>query len=101
MFLNANPLCVFHQRKRETVAATVVDHIKSVREAPELRLEWSNLQSLCKPCHDKVRQQEQAAERISALKADSGFRKRYLDGDVEARKQMNDLHAVASGFVGA
>ena len=63
MFLNANPLCVFHLRKRETVAATVVDHIKSVREAPELRLEWSNLQSLCKPCHDRLRQQEQNAER--------------------------------------
>lgn len=63
MFLNANPLCVFHQRKRETVAATVVDHIQSVRDRPDLRLEWSNLQSLCKPCHDRLRQQEQNAER--------------------------------------
>ena len=63
MFLNANPLCAFHLRQRQTVAATVVDHIKSVREAPDLRLEWSNLQSLCKPCHDRLRQQEQNAER--------------------------------------
>ena len=44
---------------------------------------------------------EQAIERISALKADKAFRQRYLNGDVEARKQMNDLHMVASGFAGA
>jgi 5-methylcytosine-specific restriction endonuclease McrA len=28
-----------------------VDHIKPVREAPELAFEMSNLQSLCKSCH--------------------------------------------------
>ena len=33
--------------------AEVVDHIKTISEAPELRLVWSNLRSLCKVCHDK------------------------------------------------
>src|SRR5215472_9358763 len=31
--------------------ARVVDHIKSVWEYPRLRLDPSNLQSLCWPCH--------------------------------------------------
>lgn len=63
MFLLANPLCRFCWDKGLTVEATAVDHIKSVREAPELRLVWSNLQSLCDHCHNSVRQREQAAER--------------------------------------
>lgn len=31
--------------------ATEVDHIISVRERPDLRLDYRNLQSACKPCH--------------------------------------------------
>jgi 5-methylcytosine-specific restriction endonuclease McrA len=31
--------------------ATEVDHIKSIRSRPDLRLTWSNLQSACKRCH--------------------------------------------------
>jgi len=33
--------------------AVHVDHIKSVKTAPQLRLEPSNLQSLCHSCHSK------------------------------------------------
>jgi 5-methylcytosine-specific restriction protein A len=62
--LIANPLCVFHLAVGETVAATVGDHIVSIRDAPERRLDPSNLQSLCKSCHDRLRQREQAAERM-------------------------------------
>lgn len=57
------PLCAFHLKRGEVVAATVVDHIESVRDRPDLRLVQSNLQSLCAHCHDSVRQREQAAER--------------------------------------
>lgn len=63
MFLLANPLCKFCWSRGLTVAATVADHIESVADRPDLRLEWSNLQPLCKPCHDGERQREQAAER--------------------------------------
>ncbi|SMH30593.1 HNH endonuclease [Azospirillum agricola] len=41
-------------RKREATALTPVaevDHITSIQEAPELRLERSNLRVLCRPCH--------------------------------------------------
>lgn len=51
--LQADPLCEFHKGRGETVLAEVVDHIKPISEAPELRLVWSNLRSLCKVCHDK------------------------------------------------
>lgn len=51
--LKTDPLCAFHLERRETVLAQVVDHIKTIAEAPELRLVWGNLRSLCKPCHDK------------------------------------------------
>ena len=30
-----------------------VDHIKPVRDAPELAYELSNLQTLCTPCHSR------------------------------------------------
>ncbi|RJG47186.1 HNH endonuclease [Mesorhizobium sp. DCY119] len=33
--------------------AADVDHIKSVREAPHLRLSWGNLRSFCHPCHSR------------------------------------------------
>ncbi|AYD87653.1 HNH endonuclease [Caulobacter phage Kronos] len=63
MHLNEHPLCVFPHEHNRPVLAVVVDHIKSIAEAPHLRLDPNNLQSLCKPCHDKVRQREQWAER--------------------------------------
>ncbi len=51
--LKTDPLCEFHKERGETVLATVVHHIKPIAEAPELRLVWSNLCSLCKDCHDE------------------------------------------------
>jgi 5-methylcytosine-specific restriction endonuclease McrA len=56
-FLHHNPDCVVCGAK-----ASHVDHIKSVREAPNLRLEWSNLRSMCGPCHSRrtARDQSQA-----------------------------------------
>lgn len=42
-------------RKRDASAAVPcahVDHIVSVRERPDLRLDRSNLRLLCEPCHN-------------------------------------------------
>lgn len=63
MHLLAHPLCVFCWAKGLTVAATVADHIQTITDRPDLRLDPDNLQSLCKPCHDRERQRQQAAER--------------------------------------
>jgi 5-methylcytosine-specific restriction enzyme A len=32
--------------------ATVVDHIVPIADAPDRRLDWTNLRSMAKPCHD-------------------------------------------------
>lgn len=35
-----------------------VDHIRSIREAPELAYDMGNLQTLCVPCHSRKTQAE-------------------------------------------
>lgn len=51
--LRREPLCRFHRERGKIVPATVVDHILSIEQRPDLRLELSNLRSLCKECHDR------------------------------------------------
>ena len=55
-FLAAHPLCQCDDCKGGTIRttpATVVDHIVAVADAPELRLDWSNLRAMAKRCHDR------------------------------------------------
>ena len=35
-------------------AATEVHHIVKIKDRPELRLEWSNLMSVCRDCHERI-----------------------------------------------
>ena len=41
--------------------ATEVHHIVSLDDDPTLRLEWSNLLSLCKPCHSRITTKQNGA----------------------------------------
>ena len=50
-FIARNPLCLFCMRKGILEPAAEVDHILTIEARPDLRLDWSNLRSLCKPCH--------------------------------------------------
>lgn len=59
-FLKKHPLCLFCDDVGLITEATVVDHIISFAERPDLRLEWSNLRSLCKECHDRRTARDQA-----------------------------------------
>ena len=52
------PLCRFCKKNGRVEAATVVDHITPIEKRPDLRLEASNLQPLCKPCHDREKQSQ-------------------------------------------
>lgn len=54
-YLAQHPFCECedHQGKDERALSRVVDHRISIRERPELRLEWSNLRAMTKPCHDR------------------------------------------------
>jgi 5-methylcytosine-specific restriction endonuclease McrA len=49
-FLRTHPLCC---ERGCGHAATEVDHIRSVRTHPQLRLEPSNLRAMCKSCHSR------------------------------------------------
>lgn len=48
-----NYLCQQCLLNRKITPAEHVDHIKPMREHPELRLDPENLRSLCQPCHSK------------------------------------------------
>lgn len=64
------PFCRFcAQLGRDTLAA-MTDHILPAREYPDLRRERSNFQSLCKECHDKVKQQLENYARKNKLVAE-------------------------------
>lgn len=56
--LSQYPLCEYCTRLGKLTPADVVDHIKPF-DGPldPLRLQTSNLQSLCKSCHDGAKQQ--------------------------------------------
>jgi 5-methylcytosine-specific restriction protein A len=54
-FLAKHPLCQCDDCAREgrTLAATVVHHLQSIADRPDLRLDPSNLQAMAKGCHDR------------------------------------------------
>ena len=56
--LNNNPLCEICLAKGNVVQAGEVDHVKPVKEYPELMLCLKNLQSLCVTCHSKKTREE-------------------------------------------
>ena len=49
--LRQQPLCVECDREGRVTAAELVDHIVPIMEDPTRRLDPTNLQSLCAPCH--------------------------------------------------
>lgn len=55
-FLAQHPVCECDECQAGKVrlrAATVVDHIQTIRDRPDLRLDWSNLRAMNKQCHDR------------------------------------------------
>ena len=52
-FLARNPLCLFCLQAGRVTRAAEVDHIVEIAVRPDLRLEWTNLRALCKPCHSQ------------------------------------------------
>jgi len=49
--LAADPVCEIQTHCRFPTAATEVDHKIPIRQRPDLRLDWDNLQSACRACH--------------------------------------------------
>lgn len=55
-YLAEHPLCQCvdcDDGRLRVMPANVVNHIEDIRDRPDLRLEWSNLQSMNKHCHDR------------------------------------------------
>lgn len=48
-----NPVCEHCLLEGRIRAAVLVDHIIEIKDDWSLRLEWSNLQSLCHECHNR------------------------------------------------
>ncbi|MYZ44205.1 HNH endonuclease [Schauerella aestuarii] len=59
-YLRSHPLCCYCEREGRVAAATVVDH--KVAHRGDMNLFWdkANWQPLCKPCHDSIKQREEA-----------------------------------------
>lgn len=63
-FRRSHPFCRFCEQKGfEATPADVVDHIIPKDDRPDLRLTWSNLQSLCNSCHNGLKRRLEAYAR--------------------------------------
>jgi 5-methylcytosine-specific restriction enzyme A len=51
--LSKEPFCRECSKNGRLKAATIVDHIIDIADAPELRLIETNLQPLCETCHNR------------------------------------------------
>ena len=58
-YLFEHPLCVYCDRQGRTTEAKVVDHIKPHNGDQTLFWDQTNWQSLCKLCHDSIKQREE------------------------------------------
>lgn len=61
--LAAEPLCRHCRRRGQLTPATVADHIIPRKDRPDLALDPDNLQSLCKPCHQRKSLKETTGRR--------------------------------------
>lgn len=59
-FIAKHPLCYHCELRGEVIAAEEVHHKLRVADHPKLRLDSTNLQSLCSPCHSAETQRENA-----------------------------------------
>lgn len=70
--LDAEPECRYCKAMGWVVPANTVDHIKPHRGNRKLAFDQNNLQSLCKPCHDKHAQRKDRGLPIAGCDA-NGF----------------------------
>lgn len=63
--LQLDPLCECDECRAagRILPATVVDHVRSIEEAPHLRLDFANLRSMAKECHDARTARDQGIAR--------------------------------------
>ena len=62
--LAAHPLCAYCLRREIVTEADVVDHVVPHKGDEVLFFDPDNLQSLCKPCHDRDKAQEERGKSV-------------------------------------
>lgn len=67
--LRTEPLCRYCRTMGRVEAATVVDHVRPHRGERDLAFDPDNLQSLCKPCHDRHAQAKDRGEPVAGCDA--------------------------------
>lgn len=68
--LQSQPLCVMCDALGKLTPATVVDHITPHKGDLQLFSDPANLQSVCKPCHDKAKQIQETKGHLIGGKPD-------------------------------
>lgn len=63
--LSENPLCAQCERDGYVVEATTVHHVVDIVEAPERRLDASNIECLCEMHHNQITRYRQQNKRKS------------------------------------
>jgi 5-methylcytosine-specific restriction protein A len=58
LFLAAHPLCAECSRQGRTQIATDVHHKRERKQDPDRALDWSNLEALCRACHNAKRRED-------------------------------------------
>jgi len=69
--LQKQPLCEFHLRRNQVISASIVDHITPHKGDVALFHDPDNLQSLCKRCHDSVKQRLENGGTVTEFDDDS------------------------------
>ncbi|WP_376742195.1 HNH endonuclease [Ensifer canadensis] len=64
------PLCRFCLLVEDVTEATVVDHVRAHKGSVELFGDPANLQSLCKPCHDSLKQRIDRGAKVAITGVD-------------------------------
>lgn len=62
-WLRENPLCAECDRRGKVEPAVAVDHMVPLKDCPDRRLDVTNLQSLCSPCHNVWKRRMEAYAR--------------------------------------
>lgn len=68
--LSHEPLCRYCLRQEIVEAATVCDHVDPHKGDEDKFFDPDNLQSLCAPCHDRVKQREECGQVVVTIGID-------------------------------
>lgn len=62
--MTAHPLCAYCLQQEDVTPATVCDHVRPHKGDEALFFDPDNLQSLCAPCHDRIKRREELGQDV-------------------------------------